>query len=723
MPTRRGTELHWERRMALLDVRGLSVTLDAGARSVALVRDISLTIEPGETVCIVGESGSGKTVTALSITRLLEYTAPVSVSGEIWFDGREITAMDPESVADLRGDRIGMVFQECMEALNPTRRIGHQLAEVFSYHRQAAGRCLLRGSARDRAAELLRAVEIRDPIGCLSKYPHQLSGGMQQRVMIAMALMCEPALIIADEPTTALDVTVQADILRLLAKLRRDRGMACLLITHDLGIAAQVAEKIGVMYAGRLVEFGPADNILRHPMHPYTRGLLSCIPTADHRHTRDKLISIRGSVPHPSDDLPGCRFAPRCSQVTTICVERAPELKREPNGTCVACWNVDTTTAETTSPRIAVLTEASGGERDRAASPVIVRAENVSKQYAARARFGGTGKSRPGIAAVDGVDLEIRSGEFFGLVGETGSGKSTLGRLIANLEQPTSGAVEVGGVNTGNVRGSTRAKEFRRKVQVIFQNAHGSLDPRLTIGQSLAEPLIALGDLRRRERGEQIERLLSSVGLDPQVVAKRPGELSGGQVQRVAIARAIAVDPQLLIADEPTSALDVSVQAQVMNLLVALQSRLNLTYLFISHNLTLLLAVADRIGVMYLGALVEVAPAEILASRPAHPYSAALLLSNPDPQQAAEAPPRLSLAPPTALNTATDPFWDGFGCRFRSRCPSRQQRCDTEAPPLHNVSSGHSVACHFPLSASRLNAPRALFDVPQTAASSHDDRR
>ena len=727
--------------MSLLELNDVSVQLRGEVSSTDLVTGVTLAMERGDALCLVGESGSGKTVTALSIMRLLEYTSPVQVRGDIRFNGQVITDLAQRDMARIRGGGMAMIFQECMEALNPTTRIGEQLVEPWRYHERdsrlvaSSPQGFDYAAARSRALELLRAVEIPDPEGCLRRYPHQLSGGMQQRVMIAMALMCEPDLLIADEPTTALDVTIQAEILRLLAELRTGRGMALLLITHDIAVAAQICDRIGVMYSGGLVELGATAQIGATPLHPYTRGLLACVPDAERWEGR-RLATIPGSVPDPSQALPGCRFAPRCPLASQRCHTEAPPLAVHTGGHLVACWHAGPDTGEwasihSTSSFISGGSGGSSAASDRSSPPPVgpdtgatpggpepvASVHAVSKFFAGSARHAGLGRVRRAdsgaVVAVDGVSLRIEAEEIVGLVGETGSGKSTLGRLITALDEPSEGVVKVDGRSASALRGRAQAKEFRRRVQMVFQDAHGSLDPRLTAQQSVAEPLTALLGLGKADAARRAAELLEQVGLSAETATRRPHELSGGQRQRVAVARAISVHPKLVVADEPTSALDVSVQGQVMNLLLDLRRDLGLAYLLISHNLSLVLAVADRVGVMYLGVLVELAPAAELLSRAVHPYTARLLAANPD----LAANRDLNAAAPADSRTAADLGLGGgivqdslagaalaadrtpaaTGCRYRARCPNRQPRCDREAPALREMAAGHFGACHFPV--------------------------
>ncbi|MBW4720439.1 ABC transporter ATP-binding protein [Saccharothrix sp. SC076] len=608
--------------MSLLEIDRLSVGVLADDVATELVHELSLSLESGRTLCVVGESGSGKTVTALSVIRLLEFVAPVRTTGAVRLDDVDLTALGPAAMRSVRGRRIGMVFQEALDSLNPAQRIGAQLAEA---HQPGAARRDARAAARTRALDLLREVGFTDPERVANLYPHQLSGGMQQRVMIAMALMAGPDLLLADEPTTALDVTTQAEILRLFRDVQREHRMACVFITHDMGVAAEIADRIAVMYAGRLVEVGPAADVLSAPRHRYTRALVECVPRIGTRRA-EGLPSIRGSVPAAGEVLPGCRFAPRCAHTVDRCAAEEPPLAVDGESE-VACWHPGAGPVElplTAPPPLAA----------PAAEEVapLLEVRDVHRAFTTRSgRAGGLFKlrRRERTNAVDGVSLTVRPGEFFGLVGESGSGKTTLGQLVAALDHPTSGTITVAGQQhtPRGLEGDVRA--FRRTVQLVFQDPQSSLDPRHTIGRIIAEPLRELTDLRGAALRRRVERLLDEVGLPKSIIDRIPAQISGGQRQRVAIARAIAPEPALVVADEPTSALDVSVQGQVMNLLLDLRRERDLGFLFITHNLSLILSVADRVGVMKDGRLVEVAtPAEIAAA-PNHEYTRTLLAANP----------------------------------------------------------------------------------------------
>ncbi|MEU5696200.1 ABC transporter ATP-binding protein [Actinosynnema sp. NPDC020468] len=611
--------------MSLLEIDRLSVGVLSDEVATELVHELTLSLDSGETLCVVGESGSGKTVTVLSVIRLLEFVTSVRTTGAVRLDDVDLTELSAAQMRSYRGRRIGMVFQEALDSLNPAQRIGAQLGEAFPA--PPGGRGDHRAEGRARALDLLKEVGFADPERIANLYPHQLSGGMQQRVMIAMALMAGPDLLLADEPTTALDVTTQAEILRLFRTVQREHRMACVFITHDMGVAAEIADRIAVLYAGRLVEVGPAAQVLGSPKHRYTRALVECVPQIGVRRA-EGLPSIAGSVPEPANQFAGCRFAPRCAHSSDRCRVDEPPLVTV-DGVEVACWNpgvgpVDLPLAEPVAAPAAA-------EADEDSAPLL-EIDGVRRAFVTRSgRSGGLLglRRRERMAAVDGVSLSIRPGEFFGLVGESGSGKTTLGQLVAALDHPTEGTITVAGQRhtPRGLEGDARA--FRRTVQLVFQDPQGSLDPRHTIGRIIAEPLRELTDLRGAALRRRVETLLDEVGLPKSIIDRIPAQISGGQRQRVAIARALAPEPRLIIADEPTSALDVSVQGQVMNLLLDLRREHDLGFLFITHNLSLILSVADRVGVMKNGKLLEVGTPEEIAADPKHEYTRTLLAANP----------------------------------------------------------------------------------------------
>ena len=521
---------------------------------------------------------------------------------------------------------------------------------------------------------------LTDPDLRVNQHPHELSGGMRQRAMIAMALACDPLLLIADEPTTALDVTIQAQILHLLKDLQAENHMAILLITHDLGVAAAIADRVVVMYAGRVAEQGAVEQIFARPAHPYTRGLLRSVLGAL-APRGEPLPAIAGAIPTLSDQPSGCRFHPRCERASVQCRLAVPPLQAHGLGQ-VACWHPHEDAVVVPDP-VQGLPVA---QVPRDPGPTLVEISDLSRHYTSGSRWSRGGQRV--VRAVDGVSLAIREGETFGLVGESGSGKSTLGRLILHLEAPSTGSVHFAGTDLASLgKGDLRA--LRREMQVVFQDPYGSLDARWTIGRILAEPLAVHGIGTGAERAERAAALLDLVGLDPSLINRYPHQLSGGQRQRIAIARAIALGPRFLVADEAVSALDVSVRAQVLNLLQDIRERLGLTYLFIGHDLHVVRHVSDRIGVMYLGRLVEVGPADELFRAPAHPYTQALIAAIPEPDpRLRHAPPRLSGEIPSPSNLPT-------GCRFHTRCPVATARCRAEDPLARVIAPDRIVACHL----------------------------
>jgi peptide/nickel transport system ATP-binding protein len=568
------------------------------------------------------------------------------------------------------------VFQDPMTAFDPVFTIGHQIIEVIRRHRGTR-----RARARQEAIALLARVHIPNPELRVDQHPHELSGGLRQRAMIAMALACNPQLLIADEPTTALDVTIQAQILLLLRELQAETGMGILLITHDLGVAAEMADRVVVMYAGRIAEDAPARSLFARPAHPYTRGLLqSVVEAGSPRGSR--LKAIAGSIPSLATSPEGCRFHPRCPRASSVCRQAVP-APHERSGTSVACWHPHDEPLETTRMAPATIAE----PVDAPARPVLLEVIDLHKHYP----VGSGWRQRQTVRALDGVSFTIGQGETLGLVGESGCGKSTLARVLLQLEPATSGSVTFAGEDLTQA-GGTRLRQLRRDMQMVFQDPFGSLDARWTLGRIIGEPLAVHERLTSPQRRARVRELLALVGLDPDWDERYPHTLSGGQRQRVAIARAIAVNPRFIVADEAVSALDVSVQAQVINLLQDLKDRLGLTYLFIGHGLNLVRHISDRIGVMYLGRLVEIGPAEQVFSRPAHPYTRALIASIPRPDPAS----RRSIVPLGGeLPSATDL---PVGCRFNTRCSLATERCRREDPVLTNHDASREVACHYPLS-------------------------
>src|SRR6478609_6909844 len=667
----------------LLRVSGLAINFGGLKTPMGAVDDATFDVARGETVCLVGESGCGKTVTALSLLRLEPYRHGRIAAGEIVFDGRGLVELGRRELDELRGQRIAMIFQEPMTAFDPVFSIGEQIIETILRHERVS-----RADAWQRAVALLERVRIPDAELRMKQIPEELSGGMRQRAMIAMALACKPDLLIADEPTTALDVTIQAQILALLKELQREEGMAILLITHDLGVAAEMADRVVVMYAGRIAEQASVGELFARPLHPYTRGLLrsSVLPSGAQRGTR--LAAIPGSMPR-LDEMPGgCRFHPRCSLANDRCREHAPTLRSLGNRD-VSCWRAfEPEPVERVRLPIAAsmpTVEVSPAGAAASTSP-LVEALHVTKNFdTRRGLFAGSRRVR----AVDDLSLSVQPGETLGLVGESGCGKSTLGRLLLQLDTPSSGDIRFEGRSLLG-RGRADRKRVRRDMQMIFQHPYGSIDPRWTVGDVIAEPLVSFDNPDRATLKNQVDELLTLVGLPPTYRTRYAHEFSGGQRQRIGIARAIALRPKFILADEAVSALDLSVQAQIINLFLDLRERLGLTCLFIGHGLHLVRHLSDRVGVMYLGRLVEVAPAEALFLRPAHHYSHALLASCPIPDPTRR---REFVAPLGELPSPTAP---PSGCHFHPRCPAATARCRAEVPALRELEPGRSVACHFP---------------------------
>ncbi|OYO16727.1 dipeptide ABC transporter ATP-binding protein [Enemella evansiae] len=670
----------------LLALDGLTVDIALRRGAVHALRGVDLTVDPGEIIGVVGESGSGKTMTALSIMGLLPSGGRVT-DGSITVAGRDITRLTPAESRRIRGTEIGMIFQDPLTSLNPTLKIGNQVAEPLRIHEKAN-----RAEGRDRAIEILRRVGMPRAEKIVDDYPHQLSGGMRQRVMIAMALVCSPKLLIADEPTTALDVTTQRQILDLIDEIRAEFGTAVMLVTHDLGVVAGRADKVAVMYAGRIVESAPAVEIFADPRHQYTRALLGAVP--DHRQDRgQRLLSIPGMPPNLARPITGCSFAPRCPAATSEC-EQDPGEQGTPQHRffCHHPHARPEQDRRPTPPAVVEVTEGSAAT-EPAHPAALLRLSEISKIYPAMS--GTVLRRRSGeIHAVSDVSLTVARGETLGIVGESGCGKSTLGRMIARLEQPTSGAMEFDGAVVGDRDSAPRSKRLHRRIQLMFQDSYAAMDPRMRVDEILTEPLAIQRIGTARERAAQAGDLLDSVGLARTSLERYPHEFSGGQLQRVGLARALALKPDLVVCDEPVSALDVSVQAQVLNLMRDLQNELGLAYVFISHDLSVVRYMADRIAVMYLGKIVEIGAADQVVTNPLHPYTRALIdaipsvADIPETDQSVEEQPEIIGEPADAR----DP---GQGCRFAARCPRAQQLCRSTEPPLRG--DGHQVACHFPL--------------------------
>lgn len=663
----------------LLSIRDLHVTIPRRKGQVTPLNGVNLDVYAGQTIGIVGESGSGKTMSALAVMGLLPGNGKVT-QGEIIFDGTDLTKAHPNEVRKLRGTEIGMIFQDPMTSLNPTMTIGKQIGESLRVHKGYS-----KADARQAAIDIMRRVGMPRAEKIVDDYPHQLSGGMRQRAMIAMALVCHPKLLIADEPTTALDVTTQMQILDLLDELKEEFGSAVILVTHDLAVVSGRADTVAVMYAGQVMEQAPSKEFFASPDHQYTRALLAALPERA-THSKERLYSIPGMPPSLTEPIIGCPFAPRCAFATDECHTTTPQLVGDTHK--VACFHPggDKLQVETFSGELGNIAD----------QPVILKVQDVSKNF--EAKGGGLFRRTTGkVSAVKDVSFEVRRGETFGLVGESGCGKSTLGRVIAGLDDASAGHIVIDGKDLSTLTGSDRIK-FHRTVQMMFQDSAAAMDPRMRVDEIIGEPLAIQKMGNRQERAERTEELVEKIGLPENALERYPHEFSGGQLQRIGLARSLALNPDVIVCDEPVSALDVSVQAQVLNQMRDLQQQYGLSYLFISHDLAVVRYMSDRIGVMYLGTLVEMGDADDVTETPMHPYTRGLIDAVPriDEPELDREKFKIEGELPSALNPPS-------GCRFRTRCPFAQDICATEVPVLETKgvegSNGHphQVACHFPL--------------------------
>jgi peptide/nickel transport system ATP-binding protein len=759
----------------VLDIQNLSTHIKLTSSVVQAVGNVDMHIDAGETLGVVGESGCGKSMTGLSIMGLLPPGGSI-VEGSVKLEDRELVGLKQEELRQVRGNDIAMIFQDPLTSLDPTKTIGYQVAEPVRLHKNAS-----KQEANERAVEVLTLVGLPRPKERLSDYPHQLSGGLRQRVMIAMALACEPKLLIADEPTTALDVTIQAQILSLLRDLKERLGMAMLLITHDMGVIAGHADRVNVMYAGRVVETAEVHELFTDMHHPYTQALLASIPRLS-QDANKALHAIPGLPPDLSHPPQGCRFAARCSRATDKCRAEEPPLAGKTFEHRYACWHpvdgplalgligssgpdaesmglvapdtesvaeaiappdkagytpalvVDaplpdapTASDETTGTDAAETAEVPSEQpAEPSAQPILVASGlevtadgrlEVTERKLEAAEADGDGveaippllqirnlvKEYPitsgllqrkvaSVKAVSNVSFSVPAGTTFGLVGESGCGKTTIGKVIVALEKPNSGAVTLGDLNVSSLRGAELRRK-RRDLQLMFQDPHSSLDPRMRVGAIIGEPLAIQRLGSKRAQRDRVFELLSEVGLPRNAVERYPHEFSGGQRQRIGLARALTLNPKLIVADEPVSALDVSIRAQVLNLMKRLQSTHGLTYVVISHDLAVVKYMADRIGVMYLGKLVEHGSGQDIYERAAHPYTAGLIATIPVPepgQERAKQGAAIRGELPSPVNPPS-------GCRFRTRCQFAQELCAAEEPKLRSFGPGHVAACHFPL--------------------------
>ena len=685
----------------LLAVRGLSVSILTDTGVAPAVRGVSLEVSPGEILAVVGESGSGKSVTFLTVMGLLRSMMRCEIAGSVSFNGQELTSASPETLRRLRGRTLSMIFQDPLSALNPVFRVGDQIANVLRAHEPH----LSRRAALSRAVEALDLVRIPSAGARARDYPHQFSGGMRQRAMIAMAIACRPKLLIADEPTTALDVTTQSEILDLLDGLRRDLAMALVLITHDLGIVARYADRIAVMYGGRVVEQASFEAIFSRPAHPYTTALLQAVPKLTET-PGARLASIAGEPSAAHIDPAGCAFEPRCgrAQGSLTCRSVRPELKQLAPNHEVACHRPPTMPrgAAAHLPAPPVIGSLKTGEAMAAAPEGVLRVDSICKSFSTRT-------FKPVLVhAVADVSFEVARGETLGVVGESGSGKSTLARLILRLIEPTSGRIFIEGRDVTKL-GQRDLLSVRDRVQVMFQDSRSALNPRMRVEAIVGEPLMIRGQWRRGGAG-RVRTMLKRVGLSPRLAFRYPHEFSGGQQQRIALARALMLNPALLVLDEPVSSLDVSIRAQIINLLKELQEETRLSYVFIAHDLAVVRNISHRIAVMYVGRIVELGPAGAVCDDPLHPYTRALVDAVPvaDPTVARA---RLS---GVLVGDAPSPITPPSGCPFHPRCRhatdiaarggvavrSESGRrlpdvCATQRPALVQKANGRWAACHF----------------------------
>ncbi len=662
---------------SLLSVNNLSVRFSTQKSFATAVDDFSLTINPGECVGLVGESGCGKTTTGLAIMRLLPNNGKIA-SGSIVLDGVDLATLSEKEMQSQRGRSVALIPQDPMSSLNPTMKIGRQIGEGLRIHEGASDEEIER-----RALEVLEMVEMPNPKERLNQYPFELSGGLRQRVIIAMGLVCRPKLLIADEPTTALDVTIQAQILNIIDSLRKELNMGVLLITHDMGVIAGRSDRVVVMYGGKKAEEAPTKELFSSMHHPYTQALLASVPSIETA-SKTELASIAGMPPDLTKKIVGCRFAPRCSFATDTCRTQEPDLTVSGEQSYACFHPVDGPRVVTAGP------DTRHNDEAAANGAVLVDVQNLTKEFPIKK--GLLRRTVGKVHAVSDVSFTVKEGTTLGLVGESGCGKTTMGRMIVGLETVTDGVISFDGKTT-SAKGYKPTRDDLRQRQMMFQDPYSSLNPRMKVSEILAEPLLVQKEGTAASRRVRVQELLATVGLDPRSGDRYPHEFSGGQRQRIGLARALALNPRLIVADEPVSALDVSIQAQILNLMKQLQADHGLTYIMISHDLAVVYYMADTIAVMYLGKIVEIGDAESVFRTPAHPYTQGLLnaVPVPDPTLArAQTAQVVGGELPSVVNPPS-------GCRFRTRCSFAQDICASEAPAMRDFGPSQQAACHFPL--------------------------
>jgi len=692
----------------VLNIEDVSVAYKVRGGEIEAVQEVSFDIYRGETYGIVGESGCGKSTVAWAIVNFLGANGYVK-RGHIKFQGQDLVGKSGEELRRLRGDQIAMVYQDPMQALNPSLRLGDQMKEVLTVHRDMKDK-----EAEERSIQMLERVYMPDPADVMKRFPHQISGGQQQRVVIAMALLNNPALLIMDEPTTALDVTVEAAVLDLIAELRRDFDTAIMYITHNLGVVARVSTRVGVMYAGEMVERGTVDQIYEHPYHPYTQGLMRCVPKLGADKASSILYPIRGRVPPPDSRPAGCVYGPRCDYIQERCRRERPKLRTMPNGVAVRCHFAEEIDASQWQPpddlELPVVSEVEG------AGETILEVKDLTKYYEVQ---GGSLREMIGLAdkryvkAVENATFKVNKGRTLGIVGESGCGKSTLIKTIIGLEDSTSGeAVFMGFDIAGDI--STRDEKLIQELQMVFQNPDSTMNPSYSVGQQIGRPMRRFKTVPKKEIRGEVINLLRAMRLGESYYDRLPRQLSGGEKQRVGIARALASKPDLVLCDEPVSALDVSVQAAILNLLLEVQHEFDTTLIFIAHDLSVVRFFSDDVAVMYLGQIMEIGPADAIYAPPYHPYTEALLSAVPIPDPKVEQKQiRLEGSVPSAIDPPS-------GCRFHTRCPRRQllpdegKICEEELPPWKEIGDGHRIFCHIPEETLRTFEPVISMRTPGT---------
>ena len=675
--------MHQLERTPVLEVEDLEVTYSTREGPVRAVRGGSFEIWPGDALGLVGESGCGKSTLAFAIMNYMAENGKVT-GGRILFYGEDILHKSERELQDIRGNKIAMVYQDPMTALNPCLRIGDQLTEVLTEHKGLKGNL-----ARDECLQMLERVRMPDPPAMMQRYAHQLSGGQQQRVLIAMALLTNPALLIMDEPTTGLDVTIEATILDLISELKREFDSTILYISHNLGVISRVADRVAVMYAGELVELGSVRDIFLYPLHPYTEALLRCIPKISAGRQSRTLQPIRGRVPSLREIPSGCIFESRCDRADQRCRSNRPELARAVDDHFVRCFHADKPGVPLLSiPQVTRTTV----EQSESRADLVLRVEGLKTYYTAQGQglAGLAGKRGRGyVKAVDGVNLDTWRGSTVGIVGESGCGKTTLAKCVAGLVLPNDGGMNFLGVDISEIV-EKRPRELLKELQMIFQNPDSTLNPSCSAGEIIGRPLRLFGTVPPSEVKNEVVRLLEAVRLGEEYYGRLPRHLSGGERQRVAIARAFAGRPTLVLCDEPLSSLDVSVQAAVLNLLLEFQQEYGTAMLFISHDLSVVYQLCDYVAVMYLGQFCEVGPTDALFAPPYHPYTEALLSAIPIPDPTVERTMVRLVGP---VPSAIDP---PSGCRFHTRCPRKiGTLCERDSPPWQRITDKHWINCHM----------------------------